>query len=459
MVMAMKIDTINYGLSSFEFRKRALIRYKSFWDFSYFTSVMEFVISGTEPPETSRRIIFDVDGELYRFVNNILDKYIWRGELDDILEYGNTVGELLELPNLNSFIGKKVKPIIALDAPNNAAVYPSIFIKVKATSYNDIYTKNAYSPIFDLDSNSRIVQVSESKTTAGNATATTYARIKKLSGEWDDWKFLAEIEGEIATQIQFRTHYVLTTLDGTDYAKIHNISVKFADADKLAADSQNYFSQTQNYDSDLHTCYLLVKHSPLYESSIKAFVQMKPPTSKAENINLGNTTGLEQTFLTSQKYFAQDTLHIELDGKPTTNFDFDTSNSSIKLTADAGLNLSADFDFSPAETWHEMTLDYSNETETRFIYRTKDSNLREVAVRIEFEKAFGTDILNLGVGTGRLQTFALNHIPEFISCNAAFKAENQILHVVQNIGENISVEYKWRGAMPILRGYIAGWQV
>lgn len=455
----MKIDTINYGLSAFEFRKRALIRYKSFWDFSYFTSVMEFVISGTEPPDTSRRIIFDVDGELYRFVNNILDKYIWRGELDDILEYGNTVGELLELPNLNFFIGKKVKPIIALDAPNNAAVYPSIFIKVKATSYNDIYTKNAYSPIFDLDSNSRIVQVSESKTTAGNATATTYARIKKLSGEWDDWKFLAEIEGEIATQIQFRTHYVLTTLDGTDYAKIHNISVKFADADKLAADSQNYFSQTQNYDSDLHTCYLLVKHSPLYESSIKAFVQMKPPTSKAENINLGNTTGLEQTFLTPQKYFAQDTLHLELDGKPTTNFDFDTSNSSINLTADVGQAVTSSFEFSPAETWHEMSLDYSNESETRFIFRTKDSNLREVAVRFEVTKNSGAESLNLGEGTGKLQTFALEHIPEKITCNSAFKNENQVVQVVQVFGKNITLDYNWRGSLPKILGYTAGWQI
>lgn len=453
----MKIDTINYGTDSFSFRKRALIKSLSFFDFNYVTSITGFIISGTEPAGTARRIIFDIDGELYRFVNNILDKYIWRGELDDVLIYGNTVGELLELPNLNAFLNKKVKLIIALDAPANADVFPKINVKVKATSYNDTYTKIAYSPVFELVDNARIISVDEDKTTTNNATATTYARLKKITGDWSDWQYLAETQGQIATQIQFRTNYIVSTLDGTDSAQIHNIKLQYQNADKSSTGSRTFVSKIENYGGDLKKCYLLVKHSPLFESSIKAFVTMKPLTRRAAKVILGHTTGEQQTFTLSEKFIAQDTLHIEIDNAPVIDFDFDTEKSTITLTAEVGRTVTAAFEYFDAENWYEMTLDYSNDNETRFIYRTDAANLREVAVKFVVENKTGKDTVNLGVGTGKLQSFALAHTPEKISCNGAYKFENQVLSVVAKIGETITADYTWRGQLPTVKGYIAGW--
>ena len=57
----MNNNNMQYGHSGFEFRKQALIKARAPFDLTYETSVNKFIIGGTEPEGTARRIIFAID--------------------------------------------------------------------------------------------------------------------------------------------------------------------------------------------------------------------------------------------------------------------------------------------------------------------------------------------------------------------------------------------------------------
>ena len=381
-------NTLKFGSANFKFMKRALITTAAPLDLTDATSITKFEIGGTQPENTERRIIFEIDGELFRYVNGILDKYPYHGELEDILTYGNTVGELLELENISAFIGKKIFPIIALSAPSNSDVFPKIKIALKWQTYNDLYTVYKFSPIFELlGDKPRIISVRKLATTTGNATELTECRLRKITGEWSDWQNYILAENQIATAVQFRTKFVVSTLDGTDNAEINSVSVNYVeDADKSAADSQTFFSTLQTYDSDLHTCYLLIKHSKLENAQIKAYVSLTPPKARAENVLLGVTDGNLQVFALPNEFVAQDSLHVELDGVPTFNFQLDTAANTITIQDDAGKVVSVSYDYFSKSNWQEMTQDFSADDKSRFSFRALENNLREGVVKFSVTK-------------------------------------------------------------------------
>lgn len=390
------MTSLKFGSDSFQFRKRALFKSKNFWDFTDYTSVKNFEISGTQPENTDRRIIFQIDDKLYRFVNSILDEYPYRGEFEDVIKYGNTVGELLNISDIPAFVGKKVFTIIALDAPSTAPVFPKIKIAVKVSSYNDIYTSYEFSPIYQLENNSKIVSVIERKTENGNATATSYCRLKNNS-DWSDWIYLSEAQNKICSAIQFKTQFVLTTLDGTDNVENHTITFSYIDdAAKNAAKFRNFYTKTENCGMDLKTCYLLINHSPLENSTLQAFVNLTKSKQRRENLLLGTTAGIEQTLYLPDKFFAQDTLHVELNGVPFFDFYFNTENSALTFTAPAGQNVTASYDYFPAENWQEMTQDFSELQKTRFTFRTLTNNLQDAAVK--FKVNGKSDIFSYAAG-------------------------------------------------------------
>ena len=451
----MTINTKIFGTADFNFEKRALFTFNAPFDCTDETTISKFEISGTEPPNTSRRIIFKIDDVLYRFVNGVLDKYIWRGEVDDVLKFGNTADELLALENVNAFRGKKISPIVAMSA-NNADVMPRIKISLKVSSYNDLYTVYKYSPIFETADNARLVSIKKNSHTDGNATELTECRIKKITG-WTDWQNYILAENQIASAIQFRTKFIVSTLDGTDAAAIDSIKVTYIDdADKCAADSLTFFTKTENYDGDLKTCYLLVKSKP-HNANIRAFVSFNPATDKILNYQLGVTNGEIQTFTLPEFYCKQDTLHIELDGVPTFNFNFDTQNSTITLQADAGKIVTASFEFTRAENWHEMTCDYSDDFKQRFTFRTVRENLRECCVRF-FATGYESTIENeeLGVGDGKKQRYILEAAPRQFSCNVPHKLDRAFLETLAPIGKPVIVSYDWKGDLPEIESYVAG---
>lgn len=457
------INTMAYGSDGFEFRKRALFKCSEPLDFSYETSVTELQIGGTEPEGTSRRIIFQIDGKLYRFVNNILDEYTGRGELEDILENGNTVAELLELKNIQSFVGKKVFPLIALDAPADSPVFPKIKIAAKVNSYNDIYTLYKYSPVYELPSDARIFEAVESKYTNGNATVLTQCKIN--DGEW---LYLADCAFKDAQKIQFRSQFVLSTLDGSDFAKVNSVKLFYqTDKNLSAAPTMEIISKPQDFNYDLKTCYALINHSELVDSQIKAFVSFSKLPIRRENVMIGTATGETQTLNLAyggvvDSGIVADSIHLEVDNRTFPDFYFDVENSTVTLKADAGKEIFASYDIYDAEDWREMEYLDGDTFSSRFCFNLADSlDMKVCNVKFVVTRLSGSvENETLGLGTGKLQTFFLPHRAklETLQCTGDFLYDenSQILKVVAPLNMPVVASYDWQGQLPQIKSYSWG---
>ena len=445
-----------YLTDEFSFKKAALIRITSPLDFTNETSVNGFEIGGTEPEGTRRRIIFEIDGALYKFGTNGLDEYEGLGTLPDILEMGNTVGELLALEKIPQFVGKKVYPIIAMDAPADSPVFPRIKLAVKVQSYNDIYTCYRYSPEYRLTDSAKIINAQASKVTRGNGVAKVQCRLKSAINDWGEWINLEEAQYKEAVAIQFRVQYILSAIDGSDYALVSEVNANYStDASKLPG-AQEIICQPQEYNADLGTCYALINHSKLIDCSARAFIKFeKPLTTRINNALDGQVPYLAFNGVVDTG-IVQDTLHVEAGGIPIDGVYYDTE--SAALTFDSAENVSASYQCGlQAEDWREMALDFTTGEQSRFIYRLTEEGWRISAVKFVFERQSGSVNEIIGTGDGKLQIFPLAHKPRNITCNAPFKCDG-VLKVLAPIGERIYLSYDYSGEVPLIKDYLIGWE-
>ena len=450
-------NTMQLASDGFSFRRQALLKAAAALDFSNETAVTGFQIGGTQPEGTARRIIFEIDGKLYRFVNGALDEYDDRGELDDILTEGNTVEELMALENIPAFVKKRVRPWIALDAPADAAVMPRITISANVNSYNDVYTKTELSPVYRLAPNARVVSSRDYTSAHGNANVQVKCRLQNPLTGWGNWILPVEAAGKPAAAIQFQATYTLTTLDGTDYAKVDNVQTDFTtDADSSAADFCEFVTAPQQFYTALGTCYALVEHDELQDCLIQAFVNFaKPPQHR--DAFLGTATGNEQTFNLPDAFIDQSTLTLEIGGRNVQNFHYDTQHSAITFTGSVGESVSAAYDFGSEEDWREMALELSGLNASRFAYRLGDGQVS--AVKIRLTKGSGHTEETLGLGNGREQTFCTSHRANGLTCTAPcrYDADTRILKTLAPIDAQISAAYNWSGTFPAVKEITVGW--
>ena len=470
-------NTMQYGCDSFNFTRKALLKSRAPLDFTYETSISNFQIAGTEPENCARRVIFFIDGYYYKYVNGILDRYDDRLDVDDILKHGNTVAELLALSadSLASLRGKKVYPWIALEAPADSPVMPLIKISATVNSFNDIYTKTECSPVYKLKcagESCKIISVNPSTITNGYGTVDVKCKFNHPVTGWSDWIAPADAAYKTATAVQFQVRYVLTTLDGSDFAGVNYVAVTYTtDEDKLSGDTTEIVTQMQEYPyGSLGTCYALVKHSELIDCSVRAFVTFSNAVRKRMDISLGDANGNEQTVALGDSNFAADTIHLEIGNKTCTDFHYDTADGTITFTGNAGdaVKISYEYGGGGDGEWYEMQQDMAYNDEgvhfTRFTYRLPFASQRPAsAVKFAFIKGSGR-VTNqrLGSGNGREQGFYIPHRAklESVNCTGSWKYDEnaQILYVIAPIDEPVVVSYEWSGQMPEIFGYVAGWQ-
>lgn len=473
MIEMLAVNTMAYGCDEFKFCRQALLKARAPLDFTYETSCSGFEINGTEPEGCKRRVVFLIDEQLYKFGNGGLTEYEFRGELNDILAEGNTVAELLAVDNVPEFIGKKVFVWIALDAPADSPVMPKIKIAAKVNSFNDIYTKFAYSPVYSLPLNSKIKKIREDKILNGNGSATNQAKIfNPVNKTWSDFDFLPNFENKSASKIQFRTQYILTALDGSDFAKVNFIKCAYStDSSRLSGSTCEIVSLPQDFPQDLKTCYALIKHSELIDSQIKAFVNFSAPPVRRENIMIGTATGDLQTLYLMcggvvDTGILQDTLHLDIGGRTFSDFDFDTENSTITLKADAGAEIFASYECCENENWLEMEPDSVSFSDgiyfSKFKYRLTDSRNKKIAA-VKFVITRLADKVEqtvIGAGNGKIQKFALPHKAKIDTLNASgawkYDENTQILQTITALNEPVTAAYEYQGDFPQIFEYIWG---
>ena len=472
-------NTMQRGNSPFKFNRRALFYYPDALDFTRETAVKKFLISGAEPENSSRRIIFEVEGKLYYFTNDGLTDYPYYGELDDILSYGNTVAELLAVEGIPQFIGKRVGFKVAIQAPADFKVMPLLKLGAVVSSFNDIYEKDELSPVFELKRTGRFAKITGlnfQKDLNGYAELKMQVRYRDDLGNWSDWTTFDDAINKRAAAVQFKGTHTLTTLDGSEESEIVEVNLDYTtDADNLSGDTLELITKPVEYYTNLATCYALIKHSELIDAEVKAFVMFKTPTLRRENLNIGVGNGELKTYYLGtgggvDKNIDHNSIVIKVNGKNFHDFYYNTANATVDLQADSDTAITASYNYDvDKEEWLPMTLATSANDDdvytTRFVRRMSDNDIKTVsAVRFSITRKSGeVDEFILDTATGKTQTFMLEHPTheENITVrNGDYKFDEATgkLEVSGSIGTPIYLAYSWQGKFPQVFEVIAGWQ-
>ena len=479
-------NSFRFGTDTFDFSGRsALLVSKEALDFTEQTNVDGFTITGSQPADTDRRVIFKIDDALYKFNGSSLIPYTGDGEFADVISKGNTVEQLNALTDIPAFVGKLVYPIIALKAGWTAASMPTIKIAARARNVSATYTKkyNATAHELKIDDPNvipRIADITPDITITGNASCEINARVRDAEGNWSAWMPLNEIPGQYATAIDWQIFYTVTTLDGTDSVLCNSVAFRYnTGATAVNSNSADVYSVVQNYQSDLQTCYVVVRHSKLIDSTIDAYVNFMPAPKHRTLITLGTTTGVEQQLtlgVNGVKDTGVDQSSIKLfaDGEPLLEFDYNTETSEVTVMLAAGKVITASYDYGRgSEVWLPMIRDgepqlYPDDGSymSRYTYTLPDNQTdgKQISnVRFKLTRPSGNvKNLSLGNATGKTQQIILPHAADATTIklpNAewTYDDDSQILTFIAPKNTALSLSYSWLGEQIKIHSFASGW--
>jgi len=487
----MRFCTDSFGVtdesgSTAPFNKQAMLISKVPLDCTGKSEVTRFSIAGAEPTGTKRRIIFQIDGKYYRFLNGNLSEFTYEFNRANVLRYGNSVAGLLELENITAFLNKKVYPIIALEAPSTADDMPSIRMTLYTKVSNDVLTKTEESLVYEIATSDKmptITEITAETALTGGGSVDIKVRLRGSDETWGDYMALASAANKQASAVQFKFTYKVTTANGGDSAAVNSITINHTTGKAIVVgDNADLYSVVANYEVPLQLCYVVVHHEPLQDAYIDAYVNFMKAPKHRELIQIGTATGSRQELVLGVSGVADSgiitsTIRLYADGNPLTNFSYNSEVSTVVLSAKKNAVLYASYDYNhDSEVWRKMTKDAAqpyNDAEgtymSRYTYQLPDSDAtgKVIAnVRLNLVKRTGTaSNTKIGVGTGKKQMFALQHkyksstIKFNPACDWTFEEASKILTVVAAKNSNIVISGKWEGIAPVVRSFAAGFAV
>lgn len=229
-------NTIRYGADTFMFRIQALLTTSTPWDMTGKTNVIGFDLSGVEPTDSNRRVIFQVDTKYYKFdASQKLVEYTGATDADGVLANGNTVNELSEVTNIPDWVGKRIFPIIALDCAPDATTFPTIKIGLKANTVSETLVNEEESAEYTLIGYSKtmptIVEIVPNIKLTGKATCVVTVSLKGTDGKWGDYIDLDTAKTKQGVAIKYKAVSTVTALNNGDSAKVENVVIRYKTGD------------------------------------------------------------------------------------------------------------------------------------------------------------------------------------------------------------------------------------
>lgn len=475
-------DTFDYsGYGAFLVSNEAL-------DCTGQTNVDKFVITGSQPTDTDRRVIFKIGGTLWKFKNSNLVAYGGDGEFEDVIKGGNTVAELTALNDIPDFVGKEIYPIIALKRGWTATANPTIKIALNVRNNNDQYVKTHFGTtrtlkIDDPDVTPRIAEVTSITTCTGDATCEVLIQLLDGEGNLSGYIPITEAAGRPAVKYNVKLINTVTRLDGVDSAYCNNVTVRYnTGGTAVSGTSADLYSKVQDYGNDLQTCYLVIRHTKLVDSSITAYVNFMGAPKSREYINIGTASGARKDFILGVNN-VKDTgidpasIKIFVDGQPFLDFDYNVEVSTVTLLAPNGQAVTASYDYGrSSENWLQMTRDgapqiYPDDGTymSRYTYTLSDANAvgKTISnIRLKLTRPTGTvKNYSLGVATGKTQMFVLPHAADkstitlagLTADNFSYDEDSQILTVVAPKNTALTLGYTWIGEQIHINSLASGW--
>lgn len=471
-----RFATDTFGLAN-TFTKQALLVSKVPLDCTAKTAVNQIVITGNEPTGSARCVIFKIDDALYYFQNGTLTAYPYEGKFDDVISNGNDVSTLTAINNISAFVGKKIYPIIALQAPSDATEFPTIKIALDTSTSTGQLTNTIDSPVYEIDTEPRLItKITADTVIKGQASVNVTVRLRNQE-VWTNYMSFEQAAGLEADAVQFKAQYSVTTAGGTDSAQIKQIAVTYSSGENIVTDADTIiFSKVQNYGVDLQTCYVVVHHDPLIDAEIKAYVNFMPEPKHRELIQIGMGTGSRQEYTLGNpdKNIVPTSIRLYQDDQPLYDFDFSAELSTVVLTAKKNSVITASYNYKyGVEEWLEMNprlLQPYNDADgtyaSRFYLNLSASDAlgkRISNVMIRLKKLSGKATESLGEATGKKQLFTLQHKakPSTISFTGtvdfSYDEESGILSLVASKGTALNVSYNWQGENITVHSFAAGW--
>lgn len=487
------------------------------WYLKNVSEVTKFLLDGytvddvttgacSEPANTRVRFVFKVREA---GSNELKDKIFLNGNLVDfghsittenILDYGNDITTLrgLSATSLtNALSGARVLPVIALGAKSNATVMPvaSIGIEYKKSSTelsSDEYETLEYQ-LTDGDELPTITGINANVGHDGNGAIDLKVSIQNAAGVWSNYMALERAVDQPARAVKFKYVLSVTTTDGTDAVRLKNLIVSYANAQSGMTSNgvANLFSNVVDYEIPLQRCYLIVRHDPLNDSEIQAFVNFMHKPKHREMILLGKGNGGEKEFflgvsvnssLNADKGVDCSSLKLYSNGSeiPSDNISVNSEVSTVYVTGTTnGVPIYASYDYDhDTEVWRRMKLESTEKFNpdigactSYYSYTLPDDEAEDKTisnVRLRFRRPTGI-VTNQKLGTAvgnKVQTFVLDHIPkestiEFSDSTVSGKydADSGVINVTGKKGRPIVISYEWKGEPVFVHSYSAGWSV
>ena len=481
------VTVVSQTTSSFE--SRAFLRSSLVWDCTNKIAVTGFDITVFEPSETAIRLMFRI-GDKYGTLGTSGEFIEYTGEITakNVLEYGNSPAELSSLLDVPSFVGQKIRPIIALRRSSATTDLPSIKIGINVISSSNVVTHIEESDSFVLSEEAelpRIISITPTFNCTGAGEVTVKVSLCDVDDNWTAFMDLVDAADQEAKAVKFRFVYKVDTPNSIDSASVRMLTITHTYGKMIVSgEDADLYTVVQNYDIPLQMCHVTVRHSPLTNSRVVAFVNFMHKAKQRELLQIGSGTGATQELVLGTSTSSPDlnidtsTIRLFANSTPISNFSYNSETSTVTLKATKNAVIFASYDYDhDVEVWKRMTLDvtepYNNETGdcvSRFTYALSDAEAEDKVisnVRVVVRRPTGTVTnLDLGYGTKKTQLFILPHIPKAASItftdssvSYTYDEDTNTLAVVAKTTTPLIVSYKWQGEPVTVTGISCGWSV
>lgn len=472
------------GVSS-SFLKKALLVSKQPWDCTSKSEVTKIVASGAKPSGTNIRYMFKIDNKYWYFNGSALTEFTDTLNVDNVLKSGNIGSQLGAISPVPDFLGKKIYPIIAMSAPSDAEDLPRVKLSLKVKVPFDTLSDVVESPVYELveedESTPRISEITFDTTCTGDASVNVLVRLRTGTA-WTNYLTLDNASDKEAQAVQFKITYKVTKTDGSESAKLNSITVDHTMGKTVVSGGNaDLFTQLVNHENELQTCYVTVRHAPLSDSRIEAYINFMKPPSHRNLIQIGTATGSRQELALGLNGLADEnivasTIELYVDAAPFANFSYNSQVGTVTFTAKRNSVITATYDYDHGqEIWTQMPLEYTepyNDVRATYLSRycftladdaTKGktvSNVRLKMVRPSGKVTNGS----LGYATGKTQLFVLRHVPKASSIKFSdatvdfdYNEDNNILSLIAPKNTPLLCSYSWTGESVTVYSFAAGW--
>lgn len=474
----LQYNTMRFGTDEFKpFIKQALLVSNAPLNLTAYNRLDSILALGDEPEGSKRRFMFKMDNKVYKFSGQNLVEYTGSVTLDNVLSNGNSAAQIANVSNNAQLVGKNIYPIIALYTetellPTAKIVANASFVQEVLDDVVEHLPMYFHDEIVDPEGRrveGKILGFSWDIDINGDAEAGFKVKLLQ-NGEWTDYMTLTEAKGQNAKGIRPKYYYHVDAFNGTNSVKIRKFAAHWSPElnFKVYGDTAYLTSVGKNFNLDLKSCVLVVRHEPLDGGSLAADVsfQKKRKTVTGKVLD-GNLSAAKKTFTLEDKFLPH-TLKLYINGTRTTDFTFDTATNSVTIPFDSSRHgidntVTADYTYdADEETWLPMTADAAEPADnglytTRFFLENTADNKKLGAIRLAVTR--GRDVKSKSyTATGEEQSVTFSREPDDIECDAdswVFDDDTNTLTFTSTKDSTVNVSYSWHGQTPVIRGWQA----